>query len=343
MNPVTMSDLAREAGVSQSTVSLALRDDPRLKAETRQRIQALAQQKGYRPDPALSALVAYRARTRPVADYGKIAILHDTGGNEEMMNLPSRQTIAGLREQCQRLGYDVELFRVHAEPELSMRLSRVLYARGIRGLVALSLRMPELKMNWEHFSTIVLGEYFDSPPLNHIGIHHAAAVSASYEGMRGLGYKKIGFCNGAVSEKMKHHFYLAGYLKCLYIDGISPEKCPPLLFDQTTNWSPLEWLDRHQFDAVLTMVPWNFVEKLQGSKYSVPGNLGVAGFSTPKNDPVNDVAGCKLDYHANGVAAANALQSMLHRGQRGIPSESERIDIQLRGNWSEGATARRQN
>ena len=52
---VTLSDIAKEAKVHVTTVSLALRDHPRIPAETKQRIKDLAKKMGYAPDPILSA------------------------------------------------------------------------------------------------------------------------------------------------------------------------------------------------------------------------------------------------------------------------------------------------
>src|ERR1035437_9617752 len=59
---VTLADVARKAGVHVTTVSLALRNHPRLPPHTRERIQALAKRLGYAPDPMLRALVAYRGK-----------------------------------------------------------------------------------------------------------------------------------------------------------------------------------------------------------------------------------------------------------------------------------------
>ncbi|WP_043586890.1 LacI family DNA-binding transcriptional regulator [Geminisphaera colitermitum] len=46
----TIMDVAREAGVDYSTVSLALRKDPRIKTETRERIEAASKKIGYYPN-----------------------------------------------------------------------------------------------------------------------------------------------------------------------------------------------------------------------------------------------------------------------------------------------------
>ena len=48
MLPTTMKDVARKAGVDVSTVSLALAHDPRIKAETREKIARVARELGYR-------------------------------------------------------------------------------------------------------------------------------------------------------------------------------------------------------------------------------------------------------------------------------------------------------
>lgn len=54
--PVGLKALAEELGVDASTVSRALRDDPRVKSETRRLVQELAARHDYRPNTAARAL-----------------------------------------------------------------------------------------------------------------------------------------------------------------------------------------------------------------------------------------------------------------------------------------------
>lgn len=56
----TSLDVARQAGVHQSTVSRALADDPRVAAATRERVRAAARELGYTPDAIARGLVARR-------------------------------------------------------------------------------------------------------------------------------------------------------------------------------------------------------------------------------------------------------------------------------------------
>lgn len=337
---ISMKDLAIAAGVSQSTVSLALRQDPRVAAGTRERVQALARELGYRPDPALSALVAYRARTRPTGDYGKIAVLHDWKqiGNRVPPSL--RISVGGIEAGAAALGYEIEPFQVRADdPAGARRLSRTLHHRGIRGLILIGLRMPELTLEWEHFSAVAIGEYFSSPRLNHVNHHHHWVLSTTYQELRALGYRRIGFCNSRISEERKHFLYLGAYLKCLFLDGLPSEDLPPFIYDEKA-WDPLPWLDAHGFDAVMCQVPGHLLEKLQAAGRSVPEEVGVAGFSIPLGTNEDFISGCTLDYARMGYTAVEVLQSMMHHGQRGVPAENEQYDILIRGQWRAGTTVR---
>ncbi|MEY9841137.1 LacI family DNA-binding transcriptional regulator [Streptacidiphilus sp. EB103A] len=75
-----MMDVARLAGVSKQTVSRVFNDQPKVRAETRERVLAAARQLGFRPNPTARALVTGRTRTLGVitsdaTSYGPAATL----------------------------------------------------------------------------------------------------------------------------------------------------------------------------------------------------------------------------------------------------------------------------
>ena len=57
-----MAEIAQRLGVAPSTVSRALRDDPRISAAVREQVRGIAGELGYRPNPLVSALMAHRRR-----------------------------------------------------------------------------------------------------------------------------------------------------------------------------------------------------------------------------------------------------------------------------------------
>lgn len=60
---LTLEDVARAAGVSHTTVSWAIRNDPRICASTRLRVQEIAQALGYVPNEAARCLATGKTRT----------------------------------------------------------------------------------------------------------------------------------------------------------------------------------------------------------------------------------------------------------------------------------------
>ncbi len=59
---ITILDLAENAGVDNSTVSLALRDDPRISAATKERIKAIAKKMNYVPNSVARSLCGGKSR-----------------------------------------------------------------------------------------------------------------------------------------------------------------------------------------------------------------------------------------------------------------------------------------
>ncbi len=60
LSRITQRDIARHLGVHVSKVSLALRRHSSIPADTRERVEKAARDLGYRQDPALTALMAFR-------------------------------------------------------------------------------------------------------------------------------------------------------------------------------------------------------------------------------------------------------------------------------------------
>jgi DNA-binding LacI/PurR family transcriptional regulator len=59
---VTLNDVAKQAGVSRALVSIVMRDAPGASAATRERVKAVAQQLGYRPDVRARSLAGQKSR-----------------------------------------------------------------------------------------------------------------------------------------------------------------------------------------------------------------------------------------------------------------------------------------
>ncbi len=85
----TSRDIAREAGVSQSTVSRAMRGDARVTVETRHRVAEVADRLGYMPNRSAQSLKSRRSQTVGVvvADLRNPYFLEIVDGIQDELNL----------------------------------------------------------------------------------------------------------------------------------------------------------------------------------------------------------------------------------------------------------------
>ena len=68
--PLTMKDIARELGISVSTVSRALKNSPRISAERRAMIQQFAREHNFTPNVLAESL--RRSKVQPIKVIGVI-------------------------------------------------------------------------------------------------------------------------------------------------------------------------------------------------------------------------------------------------------------------------------
>jgi LacI family transcriptional regulator len=116
---ITSRDVARLAGVSQPTVSRALRDDPRVSETTRQRVRDAARALGYAPSPIGRALSTGRS-TR----VGLVVT--------DLENQFYAHVIAPLHQELQRLGHDLVLITESSE---AGAVAEHVVAHGLCGVV----------------------------------------------------------------------------------------------------------------------------------------------------------------------------------------------------------------
>src|SRR5277367_6384223 len=140
----TMQDVAREAGVHQTTVSRALRNDSRIPEATRLRVVRTAARLRYRPNPLVSALIALRRARHPARTPTTLAfVIHTYGKRRHYM--PHQYThmahLAGARAAAEEQGYRIEAFSFNLPEMTERRFDEILYARSIPAVIIGS--MPE--------------------------------------------------------------------------------------------------------------------------------------------------------------------------------------------------------
>ncbi len=147
----TMRDVARLAGeVHPSTVSLALRNSPRVSAKVRDKIQAVARRIGYRRDPLLDAFNQHRLKIVPQRAPRHIAAISDFSSMAELMASPLHAAArAGAIEAAARLHCRLDFFFCGSGQPNARRLDAVLEARGLRALLIFAVHADSSAMDFD--------------------------------------------------------------------------------------------------------------------------------------------------------------------------------------------------
>ena len=331
---VTLRDIARELGISHVTVSLALRNQPRISEATRIRVKQKADEMGYHPDPMLSALSHYRltSKDRPMqATLAWINPLQEPGHllEHEEFSLYWK----GAETAARRLGFHLEEFRTN---ELSLkRMDTIFKTRSIRGLIIVPLAFKTLPVDWDDFpwqdyAAVRFGLTAQGPDLHCITSAQASDAIKAFEKALNKGYKRIGF----VGNRSPRRMFTAGYLRAQQV--LPANRRLPLL---SYEGEPLDlhrdvlahWMEKARPDAIITdnsHVP-SLLEELN---YRIPEDIGIATMSI-HDTPID--AGIDQNPEEIGRAAVRTLDSLLNDHHFGIPKPRNLILGDCR--WVEGS------
>lgn len=336
---LTMDALAKAAGVSKMTVSLALRDHPKISAATRERIRGLAEELGYRPNPLVQALMANLRSTRPAQYHSTIAWVTAfptrDGWSRHWVHRHYHQ---GAVARAAALGYKIEPFWALAPHTSGAALSRVLRARGIRSLIIPPVGTPgmRLELEWEHFSCATIGYSFTEPRLHRTAANLREGMARALLECERRGFARVGFALPSDTDERVNHSWLAGYLAW---QQFIPQKnrLPVLLAPDSLDAALPLWLRRHRPDVVISPNR-EFLKWLPDLGKRIPEDIGLITLSHPDESDasVARISGINQNNFSIGEAAVDLVVAQLQHNDTGIPAHPRVMLID--GIWREGKT-----
>jgi LacI family transcriptional regulator len=270
-NRVTLADIAVRAGVHKTTVSMALRNHRNLPKHTIERIQELAVEMGYRPDPALAALNAYRRGKMEVGEFGTFAYITNWNSADGwQMHSAHRQFFEGASDAAGRLGYEVEHFWMGDAEVSQERLAQILFHRGIEGLIFASW-LPqhdaELAFDWEQFCGVKIDYFPSKTRLHSITNDQQSLIQLAFEALFRLGYQRIGLVIPTLWDTYVRNAWSIGFLAAQQEIPVE-QRVPMLRYDAGSRYGVQDldlrvpkgmlaaWLEAHEPDVVLSYYPY---------------------------------------------------------------------------------------
>jgi LacI family transcriptional regulator len=316
---IGLREIARTAGVCLMTVSLSLRDNPKISRQTRERVQRVAKKLGYHPDPEISRLMQHLRTSRTTRGKTGLAVI-DFYPRLDFPELSYHRRIReGAIRRADSLGFGVDQLKA-AEYKFNLpHLLNVVRNRGIEGLILFPSVVAPLVLDpaadWRGLSVVATTNSILSPRFHCVSPHQFSNMMRLIEAMKAHGYRKIGaILEESFDERTAHHFTAAmewsGHgRRVLILPTAAPAAEKTLLISR--------WLAKHDSDMIFAQSPELVIAAL--ARLKSERRPAIAALGTP-----NDEQFSYLDEHPEvvGSAAVDLLAGMMYYHETGIPAHA---------------------
>lgn len=356
---VSIKDIAKASGFSVSTVSYALRENPKISPATRRKVQKVAEQLGYHQDPAMRQFMSYLRERRDHPITRALAFLNTSPKRHwPEMGVRATHIWETMTARAAHYGYHLDELWLGDLGRNGSALPRILDARGIQGLVvhfSRDLPIPP-KLPTENLAIVCLDHYPLDTPMHNVAHSNFRGMRMAIRELRQLGYKKIGLATDNPSGGISRDQWVASYLfehqvvsrgpsVALYLGRDPGGKRPKGNPAATASIDPrvierdsfLEWVEQARPDCVLTYMP-PCLQWLREAGYRVPEDIGFCLLDwAPEH---GDIAGINQNVETLATTTIDTVIAHVESNRMGVPEHP--IHIRLNGTWQPGGTACRQ-
>ncbi len=334
-------EVAKQTGFCVATVSLALRNSPKISERTRRIVREKANALGYAPNPEVTRLMTQLRSQRASQNQSALGLISLWGpplprGAREHINL----LIRCLETRALQLGFSLDILRLNEPGMTGRRLHEILLARGIEGVIVLGSPtwQKSIGMDLDPFAHTTLGYSID--------INSDRVCEDQYKDMvkvmtklTGLGYRRPALLLNADLEKRVFHHYSSAFLM-YYYHHLKPASPAILVFDEFSPATFKSWMEKERPDAlIIGQEPPSFeiiLECLGEHRLSAPDDIGIAHLDLLEK--MDTVSGIRQNRELLAHTAINRVVSQLYRGERGI---ADRPTVEfVEGSWIDGNTTR---
>lgn len=209
--PITIYDVAREAGVSMATVSRVVNGNPNVKPTTRKKVLAAIERLGYRPNAVARGLASKKTTTVGV-------IIPD------ISSLFFSELARGIEDIATMYKYNIILCNSDNRLEKELQLINTLLEKQVDGLLFLGSEIKE-----DHLQTlstaavpVVLAATRDADNiLPSVTIDHFQAAYDAAKALIERGHKRVAILSGPKTDPLGGILRFEGYKQALIDSGIA--------------------------------------------------------------------------------------------------------------------------
>jgi DNA-binding LacI/PurR family transcriptional regulator len=330
--PVSIRTIAELAGVSAMTVSKALRRLPKVSARTRARITRIAAKIGYKPDPEMAKLMHHLRRRSQTAFQSLICAITDRPAKQA--HPYQGELIAGAERRAQDRGYGFTLMSFDENGAHRRQLRRIIWARGVQGVLLLPLREPaDLTdlLPWTDLSAVAVTLSLVGPAVHRAIPNHFANTLQICRRLSERGYRRAGLVIDAGQELRVDHAFTAAVIRH-NLEG-HRVSVAPFVYERLDPAALLKWFRRESPDAIIATDDNFCREYARILGLAIPGPVGFVSTNTFAS---SRIAGIDELPQEVGATAVDLLAGMIQHGERGLPRHP--ATTELHGAWVNGVS-----
>jgi len=276
----TQRQVADEAGVSRTTVSLVLNQvpDAHIGHETRRRVREVARRLDYYPDAAARRLASGKTRT--------IALVWHRAPDRTYRDAFLPGLLEGISRAARRYGYHV-LFRPVEVDEADGSYVELARGRYTDGLILSGPRCDDAYVKDLHHEgfPIVLHGHLGNTDIPSVDVDNVHGAMTALEHLLALGHRRIGMITNAPLAYAASRQRLEGYRRALEKAGLSYREAWVRQgnFDEESGYAAIRELlalDEPPSAVFIAsdVVAIGALRALQEDDVSVPDQVAVVGF-----------------------------------------------------------------
>ena len=328
---LTSFDIAQRAGVSQPTVSRALRGDPTVNEATRKRIEAIAAQFNYKVDKNASSLRRRHSNTLA------LLFFEDPTPDDSLINPFFLSMFGSIARTCSLRGYDLlTSFQQlsanwHVDYEDSRKADGIILL-GYGDYEDYRARLVQLDLQGTHF--VRWGSVQPGQPGATIGCDNRRGGEEAARHLLGLGRQSIAFLGTASSHSPEFDDRYQGACAAMREAGLVPDpalQADAISTEASGHAAAVALLQRGiAFDAIFAasdLIAVGAMRALSDAGLAVPDDVSIVGFddipaASLSHPPLTTIA---QDY----ARAGEMLVDTLLRRIRAQPAETRMLAPRL--------------
>lgn len=339
---ITLQEIASKAGVSAMTVSRVLHQSPRVAQATREKVLEVTRRLKYQPDPHLARMMTLVRGRKSRRVRAMIAVIRETPpGDESPQASHQYVSLPDIRRRAEQHGYHTEEFWLGRSGMTPDRLTKILHARGVEGIIVSPQSSSLLcsQLDYTPYAAATFGYGLSSPSLHRAAGNMSLGIQMAVSELAARGYLRIGLAITQWVDARSQNSYSGAMLH--FQQSLPPARRVPILLFPHNHLSYgrrvfEDWFKKHKPDALITFdahVP-DWLIKLG---LRVPEDIGLVVHDWTEN--LTGFAGIYQRRDHVAAAAVDLVATQLLHHEHGVPEVPRQILISPA--WIEGTSIRK--